>query len=367
MDEKFMQRAIELAKKGWGYVTPNPLVGAVIAKGDRIIGEGYHAFFGGAHAEINAFKNATEDAAGATMYVTLEPCSHYGKTPPCVDSIIEKRVKRVVIGMKDSNPLVCGRGIEKLKENGIEVIVGVLEKEISRLNEAFIKHVTTGLPFCIMKTAMTLDGKIATATGDSKWISNEKSREYVHLLRHKAAAIMVGVDTVIKDDPTLTTRLKEVEGVDAVRIVVDTKGRTPLKSRVLNSESKAGTIIVTAEDVNSSILAAYKKAGAEVLIIPKYKGKINLKEMMKEIGKKGINSVLLEGGGTLNYSALEAGVVDKVISFIAPKIVGGKDAKTPVEGEGKNYISQAIKLFEPEIRVFNEDIMIEAYVRKEEE
>lgn len=366
MGERFMKRAVELARKGEGYVNPNPLVGAVLTKDDRIIGEGYHAFFGGDHAEISAFKNAVEDIEGATMYVMLEPCSHFGKTPPCVDSIIKNRIKKVVIGMKDPNPKVAGRGIKKLQNNGIEVVVGVLEEEIKKLNETFIKYITTGLPFCILKTAMTLDGKIATVNGDSKWISNELSRNYVHQLRNRVAAIMVGVGTIITDDPLLTTRLQEGEGSDAIRIVVDTKGRTPLKARVLNSKSKAKTIIATSEVTDRNTICQFREKGADVLIIQQDKGKISIKELMKVLGEKGVDSVLLEGGGTLNYSALEEGVIDKVISFITPKIIGGRDAKTPVEGEGRHTIKQAINLTKPEIKRFNEDIMIEAYLNKGE-
>ncbi|ABK62611.1 riboflavin biosynthesis protein RibD [Clostridium novyi NT] len=362
---KFMKKAIELSKLGVGYTYPNPLVGAVIVKDNKIIGQGYHERFGGAHAEVNALKNATEDVTGATMYVTLEPCSHYGKTPPCANTIVKSGIKEVIVGMRDPNELVAGRGINILKENGIKVIVGVFEEEIKKINEIFIKYITTKEPFCILKTAMTLDGKIATVMGDSKWISNELSREYVHEIRHRVAGIMVGIGTVLKDDPSLTTRLKEKTGRDATRIIVDSKGRIPLNSKVLNLDSKEKTIIATTKLADKLKIEEIKKKGAEVIITPIKNGKVDLKFLVIELGKMNIDSILLEGGGTLNYSALNEGIVDKVISFIAPKIIGGQDAKTSVAGEGIKKISDAVTLHDIEISNFQEDVVIEGYVKKE--
>jgi diaminohydroxyphosphoribosylaminopyrimidine deaminase/5-amino-6-(5-phosphoribosylamino)uracil reductase len=360
-----MKRALELSKRGMGYTKPNPLVGAVIVKEGKVIGEGYHAFYGGPHAEINAFKHAKEDVKGATMYVTLEPCSHYGKTPPCANAIVEKGISRVIIGMKDPNPLVAGRGIEILKSNGIEVITGVIEDEVKKLNEIFIKYITTKTPFCLLKTAMTLDGKIATATGDSKWITNEMSREYVHKLRHRVSAIMVGIGTVLTDNPLLTTRLPNREdAVDPVRIIVDTGGRIPLESKVLNLDSKSRTIIATTEKITKGKFEALKEKGAEVLVAPLKEDKVDLAYLMKILGQKGIDSILLEGGSTLNYSALNEGIVDKVVAFIAPKMVGGHHAKTPVGGEGKKYIRDAFLLENLNLFRFDEDIMVEAYIRR---
>lgn len=366
MKSKFMERAIELAKLGIGFTSPNPLVGAVIVKEDKIIGEGYHEIYGGHHAEINTFKNATQDVKGATMYVTLEPCSHYGKTPPCAEAIVKSGISKVIIGMKDPNPLVAGRGIKILKSNGIEVITGVLEDEMKKLNEIFIKYITTKEPFCILKTAMTLDGKIATKTGDSKWITNEESRNYVHEIRHSVSGIMVGIGTILKDNPSLTTRIKDINGKDPIRIIVDTYGRTPLDSKVLNNKSKSKTIIATTEKANPGIINKFKERNAEVLIIPIKNNKVDIKYLIKLLGEKGIDSILLEGGGTLNYSALNEGIIDKVISFIAPKIIGGKDAKTPVEGEGKTYINDCFNLENINLLRFNKDIVIEGYLRKEE-
>lgn len=366
MDEEYMKRAVELSKKGIGYASPNPLVGALIVKDSMIIGEGYHEYYGGPHAEINAFRNAKEDVEGATLYVTLEPCSHYGKTPPCANAIVEKKISKVVVGMADPNPLVAGKGIKILKDNGIEVVTGVLENEIKKVNEIFIKYISTKLPFCILKTAMTLDGKIATVTGDSKWITNESSREYVHELRHKVAAIMVGIGTVLSDNPKLTTRLHNKPGKDPHRIIVDTKARIPLDSNVLNLDSKAKTIIVTTNMASEEKLEAIKDKGADVIITPLKNNRVDLNYLMRNLGERGIDSILIEGGSNINYSCLENGIVDKIIAFISPKIIGGATAKTPVGGEGIKYMKDAIALDNTSITKFNEDLMIEGYVRKEE-
>lgn len=366
MDIKFMKRALELAQKGIGYTKPNPLVGAVIVRDGKIIGEGYHEIYGSHHAEINAFNNAIEDVRGATMYVTLEPCSHYGRTPPCANAIVEKGIKKVVIGLLDPNPLVSGRGIEILKNNGIEVVTGILTDEGKKLNEIFLKYITTNLPFGILKTAMTLDGKIASANGDSKWITNEFSRQYVHELRHRVSGIMVGIGTVLTDDPELTTRLKNRDGVDPIRIIVDSTAKIPLSAKVLNLDSKVKTIVATTEMADKQKLRDIKSKGAEIIITPLKNNRVDLSNLMKQLGQREIDSVLIEGGAALNFSALEEGIVDKIISFIAPKIIGGATSKTPVGGEGISYMKNAIKLNGIQISRFKEDIMIEAYVRKGE-
>ncbi len=357
-----MKRAIELSTGGIGYVNPNPLVGAVIVKGGRIIGEGYHKAYGGYHAEIEAFRNAVEDISGATMYVTLEPCSHYGKTPPCAVEIVNRGIKRVVIGMVDPNPKVCGTGIKILQENGIDVVTGVLEEDVRVLNEIFVKYITKNRPFCIMKTAMTLDGKIATYTGDSRWISNERSREYVHQLRHRVSGIMVGIGTVLNDDPLLTTRLTEKEGKDAIRIIVDTNLRIPLNTKIVKTSSNVKTIIA-ASKVDKEKVTSLKDMGIEVLKIPMKNKLVDLDILMDELGNRGIDSVLLEGGGTLNFSALSSGIVDKVMAFISPKIIGGKDAKTPVEGKGFEFIRNGVQLKDTNISNFDGDILVEGYVK----
>jgi len=359
-----MRRALELSKKAVGFVNPNPLVGAVIVKDNRIIGEGYHEYFGGPHAEVNAFANATEDVEGATIYVTLEPCSHFGKTPPCADAIVRNKISKVVIGMIDPNPLVAGKGIEILKNNGIEVITGILEMEIKKTNEIFIKYISKKLPFCIMKTAMTLDGKIATAIGDSKWISNEKSRAYVHELRQRVTGIMVGIGTVLSDDPELTTRREDKLSINPIRIIIDSKARLPLDSKVLKCDEKTKTIIVTTEFAKGSKLEAIKQKGAEVIVTPSKNNRVDLNYLMKELGDMGIDSILIEGGSTLNYSALEEGIVDKVITFISPKIFGGTSGKTPVGGEGIKHVKDSIMLTDTQVTRFDEDIMIEGYIKK---
>lgn len=365
MDSLYMARALDLAQLGAGYANPNPLVGAVIVKDNKIIGEGYHEKYGNAHAEINAFNNATEPVAGATMYVTLEPCSHFGKTPPCVETIINKKIKKVIVAVADPNPLVAGRGIKILRENGIEVTTGILENEAKKLNEIFIKFITTGLPFCTLKTAMTLDGKIATHTGDSRWITNDNSREYVHKLRHKYSSIMVGIGTVLADNPLLTTRLKDTDGKNPIRVIVDTKGSVPPDAKVLQCDENTKTIVATTEAISEEKLKYIEATGAEIIITPLKNNKVDLSYLIKKLGERKIDSIILEGGSSLNYSALEEGIVDKVVSFIAPKIIGGKSSKTPVGGKGISYIKDAILLENMEICKFENDVMIEAYIRKE--
>lgn len=365
MDNIYMKKAIELAKKGIGYVNPNPLVGAVIVKDNRIIGEGYHKIYGDYHAEINALTSATENVNGSTMYVNLEPCSHYGKTPPCVNTIIKSGIKKVVIGMKDPNPLVSGKGINVLKNNEIEVTTGIMEEECKKLNEIFLKYITTKTPFCILKSAMTLDGKIATYTGDSKWITNSISRNYVHELRHKVSGIMVGIETILKDNPFLNTRLNNKQGTDPVRIVIDTKGRIPLDSNVLNIKSSAKTIIATTTLIPKDKLKLLENIGCEIIIAPLKNNRVDLNYLMKALGDKKIDSVLLEGGGELNFSALEENIVDKVNMFIAPKIIGGSSSKTPVGGSGVNLIKDSFNLYNTKVHTFESDVMIEGYLKKE--
>lgn len=362
MDIKYMKRALELAKKGIGYTNPNPLVGAVIVKDGRIIGEGYHEIYGGHHAEVNAFENAVEDVEGATMYVTLEPCSHYGKTPPCANKIVEKGIKKVVVALEDPNPEVSGKGIKILKDNGIEVVTGVLEEESRRLNEIFLKYITTKLPFCILKTAMTLDGKIAAYTGDSKWITNEESRKFVHNLRHRVSAIMVGIGTIIRDNPLLNTRLQSGSGSDPIRVVVDTKARIPLEANVLNMKSNAKTIIATTELAQKEKIKELEYMGAEIITTPLKDNRVDLEYLMKALGERKIDSVLLEGGSELNYSAMEAGIIDKVNAFIAPKFIGGREAKTPIGGLGRPMMKDAVMLKDIEIYKFDEDILVEGYI-----
>lgn len=365
MDEKYMKMALNLAEKGRGHTSPNPMVGAVIVKDGRIIGQGYHEKCGGSHAEINAFDSAAESVEGACLYVTLEPCSHYGKTPPCAEKIIEKKIKRVVAAMKDPNPLVAGRGLEKLKSAGIEITSGVLEEEAKKLNEVFIKFITSREPFVHLKAAMSLDGKIATSAGESQWISCEESRKEVHELRGRYSGIMAGVQTVIKDNPSLTCRIGG--GKNPIRIIADSRLRIPLESKVLTEQDKALTVIAATEAADKKKCLELEKRGVKVLILPEYKGHVSLKALMVELGKMDIDSILLEGGGMLNYSALEEKIVDKVSIYTAPILLGGEAAPSPIRGEGVKKLSDAVRLREMNYYLIGRDIKIEGYIDKAEE
>jgi diaminohydroxyphosphoribosylaminopyrimidine deaminase / 5-amino-6-(5-phosphoribosylamino)uracil reductase len=363
MHEMFMRRALSLAEKGTGYTNPNPLVGAVLVKNGNVIGEGYHMKYGGKHAEINAFLNATEDVKDATLYVNLEPCSHYGKTPPCANAIVEKGIKRVFIGLMDPNPKVAGKGIEILRSNGVEVNVGLLEDECKKINEIFLKYITTNLPFCILKTAMTLDGKIASYTGSSRWVTNELSRKYVHELRNKVSAIMVGIGTILADDPQLNVRLQDKVLRDPIRIIVDSTAKIPLSAKALNVNSSTKTILATTERAGLDKINLLKEMGTEIIVTPQKNGRVDLSYLMKALGERKIDSVLLEGGSDLNFSAFEEGIVDKVITFIAPKIIGGVSAKTPIGGKGIASMNDAIEVKNMEIRNFGDDFMLEGYIK----
>lgn len=356
-----MERALELAQKGIGRVNPNPLVGAVIVKDDEIIGEGYHECYGKEHAERNAIKNAIKDVEGSTIYVTLEPCAHYGKTPPCVDLIIEKKIKKVVIGMLDPNELVAGRSIKKLKEHEIEVIVGIKEEECKKMNEIFIKYITSKLPFVVLKSGMSLDGKIATYSGESKWITSTESREDSQNLRNRLHSIMVGVNTVIADDPELTCRINREKSL--FRIIVDTNLRIPLYSKVIKNQD-GKTIIATTFGSNEEKKQKIRSLGIKVIEVSSENNKVNLRELVIKLGQEGIDSILIEGGGTLNFSALKEDIVDKVIFYIAPKILGGENSKSSIAGEGFSKLEQAVNLSEISYRQIGEDLLIEGYVKK---
>ena len=360
LNQEYMRLAIEIAKKGAGKVNPNPMVGAVIVKDERVIGQGYHKYYGGNHAEVNAFENLSDNPEGATIYVTLEPCSHYGKTPPCVDKIIANKISKVVVGTLDPNPLVEGIGIKALKEAGIEVITGVLEEECKKLNEVFMKYILYKRPFVVLKTAMTLDGKIATESGESKWITSDKSRQEVHKLRNKLSAIMVGVNTVIKDNPELTCRLEG--GKNPVRIIVDSKLRIPLGSNVV-VDNLAQTIVATTEVADKDKILVLEKLGVKVLIINSKNERVDLKSLMIELGKRGIDGILLEGGATLSFSALEENIVDKIQVYIAPKIIGGEKSKTSIGGKGIEKLSDAIMLNNMTVKSVGTDLLIEAYLK----
>ncbi len=348
---EYMRYAIELAKKGAGYVSTNPMVGAVIVKNNKIIGQGYHMRYGEAHAEVNAFESCTESPEGGEMYVTLEPCSHYGKTPPCAERIVKEGIKKVYVGCLDTNPKVSGRGIEILKNAGVEVITGVMEKECKAINPIFFKYIEKHMPYTVLKSAMTLDGKIAAYTGDSKWVTDEEARHIVHIMRHQLKGIMVGINTVLKDDPLLTCRIKG--GIDPVKIIADSRLSIPLDANVLKGEC----IIAAAKNHDTEKKKDLEKKGAKV-IVTQGDNKVDLKELMSRLANMKIDSILLEGGGTLNYSMLSEGLVDKGVFFIAPKIIGGKNAKTPVEGQGIDIMDNAIRLINTEIKKVGNDIMI---------
>lgn len=360
MDRFYMRIALMLAEKGRGQTSPNPLVGAVIVKEGRVIGHGYHEQYGRPHAEVNAIKNATEPVEGATIYVTLEPCVHFGKTPPCTDLIIKSKIKRVVVAATDPNPLVAGKGIQLLQEAGIEVREGVLREESEKLNEVFNKFITTKEPFVIMKYAMTLDGKIATESGESKWISSEKSRNHAHKIRGKVAAILIGIGTVLKDDPLLTCRIEGLS--NPIRVVLDKNLNIPESSNILQTLDLAPTIIVTSESACVEKIDRLKQKGVQVFLMQLDDGIFDFKKLMTILGEAGIDSLLIEGGASTHAAAFEAGVVDKVVVYIAPKILGGQNALSPIGGEGIQKISAALELKTYELSQLGEDILVEGYL-----
>ena len=358
----YMSLAIEEAKKGIGYTSPNPVVGCVIVKNNSIIATGYHQKHGGPHAEVNALAYCREkniDTTGATMYVTLEPCNHTGKTPPCSQAIIDAKISRVVIAVLDPNEHASG-GYKTLQQAGIEVQLNILKEEATELNEIFFHYINTGLPFVLQKYAMTLDGKIATHTGASKYITGKESLERVHQDRHKHTAIMVGVGTVVDDDPKLNCRTPK-NPVHPVRIICDTNLRTPVSSHVVQTAKEIKTIIATAI-TDSSKQAIYLNYGVEIITVPKDKNiGIDLVYLMKELGNYGIDSILLEGGSQLHWSALNSGIVNKINAYIAPKIFGGSTAKSPIGGMGVNEPHQAFTLTNIKTHVLGQDYMIEGY------
>lgn len=355
MNSEYMLRAIELAKKGWGYTNPNPMVGAVIVKDGRIIGEGYHEKCGQLHAERNALKNLTESAEGADMYVTLEPCCHYGKTPPCTEAIIENKIARVFIGSADPNPKVAGKGARILREHGIKVTENVCRQQCDEINPVFFHYITKKRPYIVMKYAMTLDGKIATASGKSKWITGAKAREHVHYLRGGYAGILCGIGTVLADDPMLNARLEGAH--QPVRIVLDSKLRIPYESQIVQTAGEYRTIIVCAGE--NSRREALERKGCEVISIPGGDGRIDLKELTAELGRRQIDSVLVEGGGEVHDAFRREQLVDHVCCYIAPKIFGGSLAKTPVEGPGINEVNEAMMLKNRRLTLLGDDILLE--------
>ncbi|MFC5531691.1 bifunctional diaminohydroxyphosphoribosylaminopyrimidine deaminase/5-amino-6-(5-phosphoribosylamino)uracil reductase RibD [Cohnella yongneupensis] len=356
-DEYYMRLALQLAEGATGQTGVNPVVGCVVVKDGRIVGMGAHLKRGEAHAEVHALNMAGEQAEGATAYVTLEPCSHHGATPPCCDRLIKEKVSRVVVATTDPNPLVAGRGIEKLRERGITVEVGLLGAQAKAMNEAFNHHIVKRRPFVTLKTALTLDGRIATHTGHSKWITGPDAREAVHTLRHRHAAIMVGVETVLADDPELTTRLS-VPGLHPVRIVVDSRLRLPGTARVMNNA--APTIVLTTESADAAVAERLTSAGAEIVRCGSG-SRVDLPEAMRKLGERGISSILLEGGGVLNGAMLQAELVDKLMLFYAPLIVGGEGSPSAFAFRGPEAMSAAYRLHGVKLETYGVDWCVTGY------
>lgn len=357
-DEKYMRMAIELAKCGAGAVNPNPLVGAVIVKDDRVIGKGFHARYGGLHAERAAIESLTENADGAEMYVTLEPCCHTGKQPPCTHAIVEQKISKVYVGSDDPNRLVSGKGMEYLRQHGVEVVPHILENECDDLNQVFFHYITEQTPYVVMKYAMTMDGKICSQTGDSRWVSGEQSRQRVQESRNLYAGIMVGINTVLVDDPMLTCRIEH--GRNPIRIICDSKLRIPGESNIVKTANEIRTIVATCVDSveQEKKIDALQSKGVEILHVGNSDKRVDLKLLMTKLGEMGIDGILLEGGGTLNYSAVSSGIVSEVQVYLAPKIVGGRAALTPVEGVGVQSMSLAKKFKLHKLQTIGEDVLL---------
>jgi diaminohydroxyphosphoribosylaminopyrimidine deaminase/5-amino-6-(5-phosphoribosylamino)uracil reductase len=361
-EERWMKRALRLAEKGRGRTSPNPMVGAVLSKEGRVVGEGYHTKAGEPHAEIIALGKAGEEARGATLYLNLEPCTHYGKTPPCAPAVIKAGVKKVVIGMEDPNPRVKGKGVEALKSAGLDVEIGILEKECLRLNEAFSKYILNKEPFVILKVAATLDGKIATRNGESQWISGEVSRRFVHKLRNQVDGIVVGIGTVLKDDPMLTARIRG--GRDPYRIIFDSRLRIPENAKVIES-APSKTIIATTELAPRNKVETLEKKGVRVLILDSNQGKVDLKACLSKLGEMEMISLLVEGGSQINGSFLDEGLIDKIFLFLSSKLIADKEALGIFGGHGVTSLKKAISFKELRVRRMGEDILFEGYLKRE--
>jgi diaminohydroxyphosphoribosylaminopyrimidine deaminase/5-amino-6-(5-phosphoribosylamino)uracil reductase len=361
-DRHFMNMALDLAAKGEGFTSPNPMVGAVVVKDGRVVGRGYHKIAGGHHAEVNALDAAGDLAKGATLYVTLEPCNHTGRTPPCTCKILELGVGRVVVAMKDPNKKVTGGGVEFLKQNGVQVTTGVCEAQAKKLNEAFIKYVRSGRPFVMAKCAATLDGRIATRTGDSRWVTGEAARRFVHQLRHKVDAIMVGINTIRNDNPSLTTRLAGLQSSDPARIILDTHLSISPDTRVLQQISDAPTILVAGPAAVGDKKRALEKTGAQVIQVSLKNNLIDMNALMKQLGAMELTSLLIEGGSRVLASAFNFAVVDKVFFFYAPKILGGDDGVPICSGPGAELMNECIAVNDIAVHRFEDDVLIEGYV-----
>jgi len=358
-DEYWMKRALKLAEKGRGFTSPNPVVGACLVKKGHLISEGFHALFGGPHAEVEVIRKAGKRAHGATLYVTLEPCSTYGKTPPCTETIQDAKIARTVVAAVDPNPKHCGKGVSILKKHGIRVTMGILKKEAETQNESFSKWVQTGIPFVVLKMAQSLDGKIASRTGESRWISGPQARLWVHQLRASCDAVLVGKNTVLKDDPRLTVRNgKPVK--EPWRVVLDEKGSSPLRSRIFRAQGPI--ILACSEKFFSYVSKKFHNVKTTILPLKANAGKLNLKQLLQNLGSLGVTSLLVEGGGEVAGSFLESGLVDKIYWILAPKIIGGRDAKTSVEGSGVASLAQAHLIRQSRFVPLGEDFLFEGYI-----
>jgi diaminohydroxyphosphoribosylaminopyrimidine deaminase/5-amino-6-(5-phosphoribosylamino)uracil reductase len=363
-DELFMQRALELAAKALGRTSPNPAVGAVIVRGNQIIGEGFHRRAGLPHAEIEALRRLQGSAKGATLYVNLEPCSHHGRTPPCAEAVVAAGFKRVVVGMVDPNPLVRGQGLRRLRRAGIEVTTGVLRERCERLNEDFATFIRTGKPMVTLKLAASLDGRIATASGDSKWISGDLSRRLVHELRNRVDAVMVGAETVRADDPQLTCRIRG--GRDPLRVIIDGRLSISPTARVCTQQSTARTVLVTTEESGGSRKRhEFEQQGTEVLCFPGEQGRVQLAPLLQELGRRGLKHVLIEGGGQIAAAALIEGVVNKVLFFYGPKLLGG-EGKPMIGPLGIDRVAAGLKLHTIELHRLRDDVLVTGYIEGKE-
>ncbi|MFD1020000.1 bifunctional diaminohydroxyphosphoribosylaminopyrimidine deaminase/5-amino-6-(5-phosphoribosylamino)uracil reductase RibD [Thalassobacillus hwangdonensis] len=359
-DENYMQLAIDMAERTIGQTSPNPAVAAIVVNNLQVVGVGVHVKAGEPHAEVHALRMAGDKAKGATIYVTLEPCSHYGRTPPCSKAVIDAGIERVVIATQDPNPKVAGKGVEMLREAGLEVETGILKEKSDRLNDAFFHYIQSGEPYVYLKTAMSLDGKIATSTGESQWITGEEARQDGHTYRHRSDAILVGIGTVLADDPSLTTRL-DGEGANPVRVIMDTNLKTPLQSKVCKDDA-APTILFTGNEVDPDRVEKYNEI-PHVEVIQLSTPTVEVSEVLKQLGQKRITSLLVEGGGTVADAFVRAGKVNQLISYIAPKLIGGKEALTPLEGTGFQRLQDAMNLKVISTEMLGEDIKIIA-IRK---
>ncbi|MEE2987610.1 MAG: bifunctional diaminohydroxyphosphoribosylaminopyrimidine deaminase/5-amino-6-(5-phosphoribosylamino)uracil reductase RibD [Nitrospinota bacterium] len=359
LDCQHMSRTLDLACRAEGRTSPNPMVGAVVVKKGKVVGEGYHARAGGPHGEIVALRKAGGRARAGTLYINLEPCCHYGRTPPCTDAILASGIKKVIVGMRDPNKEVAGKGIRILKQNGIEVVTGVLEPECRRLNEIYVKYISTGKPYVILKAALSLDGKISTRTGESQWITGSAARQKSHELRNKVDAVLVGTETVLNDNPRLTTRIKNRQVKHPVRVILDRSNRIPLTANTFKNVRSQRVIYVSGDGLSVSRKKNLDRLGVETLILQTNRGRLNLKQLMKKLGEMELVSVLIEGGSEVNASALKEKIVDKILFFVAPIIIGGNNARGAVGGEGIAKLKDAYKIKNLQAIRVGSDFMLE--------